>query len=249
LYDENKVLLPFNLWIERGVLHNNFLIWRGIVSADSNRHKNVPNVLPPGGNKEGYNEPISVNDINTQNIYNILKTKNQTIPSAQIKYNAIFRIKKDEWKNIYLMPRLCTKDNTLKEFQFKILHRYLGTNKMLYTFKISSHNRCRLCNLQIETLNHIFYECQISYNFWLDFMEWWQERYNEKVTLFCKDVLLGYSTEDIRMPKCLLLNKFLLIGKRMIFASAYRETLPDFKYFLKRIELYYQTEKNSKKSA
>jgi len=189
---------------------------------------------------------FDINTINTQITYKKLLKKNSITPTAQLKYSKEFNLKFEVWRNIYLLPRYCTKDNILKEFQYKILHRYLGTNKMLYKCGLSSRNTCRLCNLQIETINHVFYECQITYNFWLCFMKWWEDSFHEKVTLTCRDILLGYKTQDIRTPKNLLFNKCILIAKRFIFVSAFKEEPPVFLVFLNRIEFYWQAEKNSK---
>jgi len=166
--------------------------------------------------------------------------ENKLTPTAQVKYSKDFILQGQDWENIYILPRICTKDNNLKEFQFKILHRYIGTNNMLYKFKISHNNRCRLCNLQIETIRHIFYECHTSYNFWLLFIEWWKEMFKETIELSCKDIIFGYKLDHIKNPKLLLLNKFILIAKYIIFKSALIEEKPVFAVFLNRVEIFWR---------
>ena len=47
----------------------------------------------------------------------------------------------------YLLPRKVTNNNKLREFQFKILHRYLATNIVLYKMKMTNINTCTLCNI------------------------------------------------------------------------------------------------------
>ncbi len=52
--------------------------------------------------------------------------------------------------------RKVTNSNKLSEFQFKILHRYLATNTVLYKMKLTNTNTCTFCNIEIETINIYF---------------------------------------------------------------------------------------------
>ena len=50
---------------------------------------------------------------------------------------------------MFRVPRVCTRDNILKEFQFKILHRYLPTNDLLFKMEKVNSRKCTFCNLYI----------------------------------------------------------------------------------------------------
>ena len=73
---------------------------------------------------------------------------------------------KKKWELIYSLPHLCTANNEVKELQFKILHRYVATNKLLYSMNKVDTPRCTFCNIQIETLYHLFFECTILKCIW-----------------------------------------------------------------------------------
>ena len=88
---------------------------------------------------------------------------------------------------MFLLPRICTNDMILKEFQYKILHRYLAMNNLLYKMKKVDTNRCTFCNLYVETIIHIFYDCIESKNLWF-MIQSVLEKINCTVKkLICKD--------------------------------------------------------------
>ena len=52
-------------------------------------------------------------------------------PTAVSCYLEIFPgLSSKEIESMFIVPRVCTRNNILKEFQFKILHRYLPTNDL-----------------------------------------------------------------------------------------------------------------------
>ena len=100
----------------------------------------------------------------------------------------------------------------LKEFQYKILHRYLPTNSLLYKMKKVESNRCTFCNLYVETVKHIFYECIESKNLWF-MIQIVLEKIDCTVTkLICKDVVLGYKLENVTVNN-MFINNVILQGK------------------------------------
>ena len=57
---------------------------------------------------------------------------------------------------------LITNDVKVQWFQYRITHRILGTNSLLNKMKITNDPLCSLCKQSDETLEHLFWECQIS---------------------------------------------------------------------------------------
>ena len=51
-----------------------------------------------------------------------------------------------------------TKDNRLQNFQYKCLMPIIPTNKSLLKCKIGEKALCKLCTMEIETINHLFLE-------------------------------------------------------------------------------------------
>ena len=41
----------------------------------------------------------------------------------------------DEWENIFVIPTLCPVDSKSRDLQYKIIMRFVPTNKLLYNMK------------------------------------------------------------------------------------------------------------------
>ena len=54
----------------------------------------------------------------------------------------------------------------IKEFQYKILNKYLPTNKLLYAMKKIDSPRCNFCFLYTQTISHMFNKCIPVRNIW-----------------------------------------------------------------------------------
>ena len=54
------------------------------------------------------------------------------------------------WKNIYFIPRIIMYNNVSKDLQYKKLHRYLPTNRLLYKMKKIGSDKCNFCGLYLE---------------------------------------------------------------------------------------------------
>ncbi|KAH3792602.1 hypothetical protein DPMN_146099 [Dreissena polymorpha] len=64
-----------------------------------------------------------------------------------------------------------TIESTLRNVQYKYIHRIIATNKYLFKCKLSNSNLCDFCSENIETIEHLFWECKHIQPIWnqLDF--------------------------------------------------------------------------------
>ena len=60
----------------------------------------------------------------------------------------------------------------LQEFQYKILHRYLPVNSVLFKYQLVQDNLCRFCHLENETIIHLLYECELVKKLWDEIQTW-----------------------------------------------------------------------------
>ena len=63
----------------------------------------------------------------------------------------------------------CPKTNFL---QFKLLHYKIYTNSLLYKLKMVETYRCTFCELELETILHLLWDCSVTKNVWLAIEEW-----------------------------------------------------------------------------
>jgi hypothetical protein len=69
------------------------------------------------------------------------------------------------WNGIYRLPFNMTKDSNLQWFQYKVNHKILATNYLLHKMIIKDVKACSFCNNHIETIKHLFLDCQLSSSF------------------------------------------------------------------------------------
>ena len=87
--------------------------------------------------------------------------------TAKSKWNNDLNITLSElnWQDIFRICPHTIEDNYYICFQYRIIHRILGVRKLLYKMKIEESGLCGLCNLEIESLYHLYIDCPNSQNF------------------------------------------------------------------------------------
>ena len=157
--------------MKRGVLAQNYLTWRGLVTIV--RQKSAK-YIRNDSNKE--DEPLvnSYKEIlisSKQQLFEKRKEKqikyvfteralHQVKYKNKIYYNAIYgQTISSNWEDIFKMPYIISVDNCIRDLQYKILFRIMTTNKLLYQMGIKNNPNCPICLLSVHTVEHLFYEC------------------------------------------------------------------------------------------
>ena len=83
-----------------------------------------------------HNILIGVKPVFFSQFYNILN-KNNDKPTSKSKWENIYDIEEDTWKDIYSSPFKLNVGTNLQWFQTRINHRLLPTKKYLYTINAS----------------------------------------------------------------------------------------------------------------
>ena len=104
-------------------------------------------------------------------MYTVLNDKITNI-TPQEKWSFILNRHNIIWNKIYRLPFYITKNSKLQWLQYRINHRILGTNKLLYKIKVSQNNKCTFCSDSIETIEHIFWTCPKVFDVWEELNKW-----------------------------------------------------------------------------
>ena len=114
-------------------------------------------------------KPIIKSQKGCKDFYNVLNNKTSSEIIAISKWNAElgFNLSKENWEHIFKLAHHTIQDNTFKWFQFKIIHRILGTKSLTFKMGTTQTNQCGLCHNSEETLLHLFTQCNVSQVFWL----------------------------------------------------------------------------------
>ena len=164
--NEHNKIVPFEQWVYRGVSSNSYLVWRGLVTKlvqnlniarefRSNTQKF--NGIKLSGNK------INIQDLNMKIIKKslVLNTKIDSEFKNMAYYNTTFgQMDSDAWAKIYVLAHLLPVNNKVIELQYKILFRFVVTNKLLYQIQIKTTPNCLICEIDTQTIEHLFFECK-----------------------------------------------------------------------------------------
>ena len=101
---------------------------------------------------------------------------------------------------MFILPRLCTEDNVLIGFQYKIIDRILLTNNLLFKMGKNNTNKCSFCQMYIEDILHVFDDCLIVKNLWCVVEICWRNYHDtfrhfthKDITVF---IILGYKLHE-----------------------------------------------------
>ena len=67
----------------------------------------------------------------------------------------------EQWKKIYTLLYLTTKDTYLRWLQYRILHNSLPTNSYLVKIQVCESNKCLNCKNDKETIDYLFWHCDV----------------------------------------------------------------------------------------
>ena len=133
------------------------------------------------------------------------------------------------WNNIYTSRLQATKDVRLQNFQYKCLMRIIPTNKYLLKCKLKETALCEFCSMEIETINHLFWECNHVQHFWTN-LAMFLLRHNITINFSLMYVTFGI-TERTNCIETKVKNFIILLGKYFIFKNKYQGTQPTLEHF------------------
>lgn len=137
------------------------------------------------------------------------------------------------WEGIYTAMYQCTSDSNLLDFQYRIIHRILVTNRSLVRFGIQESEMCSYCGQEQETLQHLFIDCPHVSSLWTSLQAWLNSILNLRnpVKLTTAEILFGS-----QQPNFELINFITLLGKKYIYQNKFSSrnvTIDSFKALLK----------------
>ena len=224
VYDPRGHIITFDEWKKRGVTHKSFMLWRGLIHKLKTITKepriNTENIDKKDLSFELKNgEIVDVLNSNSRVIYHKIVDQKLSTTKAMNKYANQYNIPTGNWKNIFKLFRTCLKDNIIKELQYKILHKYIPTNKLLFQMGKVMSNKCSFCEMYVETIEHLFFDCTQVRNIWFDIELKLYLIEKVKISLTVSDILFGYniSSETTFSVNNVNINTVLLYVKNYIW--------------------------------
>ena len=158
-----------------------------------------------------------------------LKSKTKMDIKSETKWSSKIKNKLN-WSKIYTQTQKATIDVKLRSFQYKFLMRILPTNKSLYQCNISESNLCYFCNMQVETLEHLFWECHHVQHMWNRLGKFLSEK-NLNCPLNFETICFG-KTDKGDNKRRNVVNFILILMKSYIFQTKYNNRTLNFDNFV-----------------
>ena len=88
---------------------------------------------------------------------------NNSVPAAVLNWES--KGYHMDWGKVFQLPYRCTISTRLQTLHYRIVHRFLPTNRFLFTRRVIDNPLCSFCN-QIDSLEHFIYECVTVRHIW-----------------------------------------------------------------------------------
>jgi hypothetical protein len=191
-----------------------------------------------------YNKLHRLKTLKTKDIYWMIleeshdcKKTSNTILNWQERYD----YDNDKFEKVFKLPYLATRRTDLQALQYKVIYRIINCNYWLHKICIVNSPQCRFCE-EVETIDHFFFDCKITKQFWRAFQTWWNVITNLNIDIIEeRDVLLGYIRDgnDFKIFNCCL-----LIAKSMIYRNKNLNIQPNIYSFHCALKDYLEVEKH-----
>ena len=124
-----------------------------------------------------------------------------------------------QWKTYFKNLKFLCKENKLKEFYYKLVHRILVSKKELYYYGITDTSICHYCGEQ-DSIGHTFIECHHSKEFFNKTLKRFNEENITSFLLSDEEKLFGktFNTGQIQQWPLRILRK---LNYCMLFAKYY----------------------------
>ena len=179
LLDANGNVMSYTKFTEKYLLSCNFLFYFQVISA-----------IPRNAIERAKVTPIEKTDFLSKNVFplsseicvNLFKMKNKDFYKLLINKDKIELKASIKWARdlqVDLIPlesyfwgiKIICKDNKLREFYFKLLHRVIVTKKELFLYGKENNMLCRYCQMN-DSIIHTLQNCSWTKLFFSEVIKW-----------------------------------------------------------------------------
>ena len=244
LYGEGTNWLTYDdLLIKFRGLKTNFLQYMSLLSAIPNSYKRKLHTTTVQDTQLNSVEKLRSIEKVPKYIYNKELKKRNHFP-----YTAFNKIRdrcqnltEESYTQSFELMYKCTSSTKLKDFQFRLLHMRLNTNRDRFLFGQIDSDRCSFCDLHEENIFHLLMTCETSKEIWIFLQRFLYSKTNIHLIFSEQDLLLGSEF----FPFFQVYNHLIILTKQYIYACRCKGIRPNGNVLLSKIELEYEIEKRS----
>ena len=173
-------------------------------------------------------------------IYYDVLNKNAERPKCCDKWENKLNDKTIDWGKCFYYIQKIT-DVNMKWFQIRIVHRILGTNIVLKQMGLTRSENCSLCNCDKESIEHIFWRCNVSQHFWDDLVELVNEKCPNAFNFRLSESLIIFGIDrNIRIDSVFAF--VLILAKQYLYKCKLDKCRPNISVFRKKLLCRYRIE-------
>ena len=121
----------------------------------------------------------------------------------------------------------------------RITHKIIGTNVMLKEMGVTNNNKCSFCLIAEDTMQHIFWECKHSQQFWTRILVLLKEKFTSCYrSRLSKCIILFGIDDNIKTDNAL--DFILLRAKQYLYKCKIGKQLPEHLIYLGKNTLLYR---------
>ena len=161
------------------------------------------------------NRIVALEKRHSKESYSLIISQNTSTPTSQQYFKTLLPHLYLDWKLINLLPRILTKNTSLRAFQYKVLNNVLYLDHKLFQFRVSTTSLCSYCNQHDETIQHFFSTYNKVLLLWTKIKLYFVS--NIKLIALCPQIaIFGYTNTDDRcfMTQNLILLIFKFYGNK-----------------------------------
>ena len=132
-----------------------------------------------------------------------------------------------------------TKSTKLRSFQYRLLNYTIITNCQRFKWKKRENAKCTFCQLEDETLCHLFLNCTVSKNIWRDVYKYMYDKTGIQIEFSKEQMLLGI----IDFEYSEMYNNIFTIVKQCLYAARCLNVKPNTVAIVRRINENIEAEK------
>ena len=247
IIDNDGNILNFNDLSEKYGINNSIaslMVYNSIVSAIPQswkqiiKNKRIQHQQGKISNLEQINKVFKV----TKLVYEaLIKTGSQCPPHITQKWSVDLNkeVTDDIVSKAFVAINSTTIIPKLREFQYRLLHRNLITNKLLSQWRIKESDLCTFCNEEEESLFHLLWDCTFAFQAWQKLFNWLHDKTNVNINFTIEEILFGNNDSD----NFKAYNTIFIVTKYCIYSDKCNETLPNFEKIVKKIKYIHAAEK------
>ena len=244
-FDANYVFLSYTDFCEKYMFNPPFTIFYGIVQSIKkylvNNHIeyniDTMSVFIQRPLRSFITSFVLKHDKGASNFYRAFISKQYEKPKCELKWEGELNFHQTvKWWKLQHKIIFLLSDIRLRWLQYRIVHRILGTNSLLYKMGISESNLCTFCTRDVETSYHLFYGCDIVSNIWDSTVEYINTSCETSIALSLFDIIFGHKND--------VLNLLLCVIKSYIFRQRNNANIPTLIGIKNELSYYLKIQRN-----